>query len=368
MKLAALLLTSCALVSFAADSSAVKKQNWGKADGKDVFLYTLQNKNGVVVTITNYGAIVQAIKTPDKHGKVEDITLGFDTLAEYRSKNDPHFGGIVGRYGNRIDKGSFALDGHQYKLPINNGTNTIHGGFKGFDKQVWDVKDAAPDHVTLHYLSKDGEEGFPGNLDVTVRYSLNDKNELRIDYTLTSDKDTVHNLTNHTYFNLAGQGKGNVLQHVVMINADKITIVKADLIPTGEIIPVAGTPFDFRQPHALGERINVKNAQLEYGKGYDQNFIVNGSGMRLAARVTEPTSGRVLEVLTDQPAVQLYSGNHLEGPIAGKQGKVYGFRDGLCLETQHYPDSPHQPNFPSTRLKAGQTFHSTTIYRFSTLK
>lgn len=370
MKLVALLLMSCVVAAFAlaADSSAARKQNWGKADGKDVFLFTLQNKNGVEVTITNYGATVQAIKTPDRSGRVEDITLGYDTLAGFQSKGNPYFGTIVGRYGNRIDKGRFTLAGHEYKLPINNGTNSLHGGIKGFDKQVWDVKDAGAGHVTLHYLSQDGEEGYPGNLDVTVKYTLNANNELKIDYTLTTDKNTVHNLTNHAYFNLAGEGNGDVLKHEVMLNADNFTTIKADLIPTGEIKPVAGTPFDFRKPHAIGERINGKDPQLVYGKGYDHNFIVNGSGMRLAARVTEPASGRVLEVLTDEPAIQLYTGNFLDGTVRGKGGKAYGNRSAFCLETQHYPDSPNHPNFPSTELKAGQTFHSTTIFRFSTVK
>jgi aldose 1-epimerase len=371
MKLVVLLLLSCVVVAFAFanDSSAARKQNWGKADGKDVFLYTLRNKNGFEVAITNFGATVQALKVPDKSGHVDDVVLGYDSLLGYLSKEDPYFGAVVGRYANRIAKGRFVLESREYKLAINNGPNSLHGGATGFDKRVWDVKESGANHVTFHYLSPDGEEGYPGNLSVTVMYTLTDNNELKIEYTATTDKDTVLNISNHSYFNLAGQGNGDVLKHQVMINADKFTPMDSTLIPTGELKPVAGTPFDFRKPTVIGARINEKDQQLEYGRGYDHNFVLNDPGkMRLAARVIEFTSGRTLEVLTDQPGLQFYTGNFLDGTIRGKGGKAYGNRYAFCLETQHYPDSPNHPNFPSTELKAGQTFRSTTIFRFSTVK
>ena len=359
-------ITVIALGAFAADSAS--KQNWGRADGKDVHLYTFTNKNGMQVAITNYAAAVQAIRVPDKNGKIEDVALGFDTLADYQEKNSPHFGTIVGRVGNRIAKGQFTLEGKLYKLPLNNKTNTLHGGVKGFDKHVWDVQDVGADHITLHYLSKDGEEGFPGNLDTTVKYTLTADNSLVIDYTVKTDKPTIQNLTNHTYFNLAGEGKGDVMKQVLTINADKFTADDKELLPTGEIKPVAGTPFDFRTPHAIGERIDAKDPQIVNGMGYDHNFILNGSGMRWAAKATDPSSGRTLEVDTDQPAVQLYTGNFLDGTVKGKGGKGYVHRGAFCLETQHYPDSPNHPNFPSIELKPGQTFRSKTVFRFGTTK
>ena len=369
MKLLVLLVFLSVLVVAALAADAAKKESWGKADGKEIFLYTLRNKNGVEVAVTNFGATVQAIRTPDKNGHIDDITLGYDSLAGYQTREDPYFGAVVGRYGNRIAKGRFRLGEHEYKLAINNGPNSLHGGSKGFDKRAWDVKDFGARHIILHYLSPDGEEGYPGNLDVTVGYTLTDNDELKIEYTATTDKPTVLNLTNHSYFNLAGQGNGDVLQHQITINADRFTPVDATLIPTGELKEVAGTPFDFRDPKTIGQRINAPDPQLEYGKGYDHNFVLNGPGkIRVAARVMEPTSGRILEVLTDQPGLQFYTGNFLDGTIKGKGGKMYGFREAFCLETQHYPDSPNHPSFPSTELKTGQTFHSVTVFRFSTTK
>ena len=371
MKLVVLLLMSCVVVAFAfaADSNALQKQSWGTREAIDVLQITLKNKHGMEVTLISIGATIQAIKVPDKSGRVDDVVLGYDSLDGYLTKEDPYFGAVVGRYANRIAKGRFTLDGHEYKLAINNAPNTLHGGNKGFDKRVWDLEESGADHVTFHYLSPDGEEGYPGILNVTVKYTLTANNELKIEYSATTDKNTVLNISNHSYFNLAGQGNGDVLKHQVMINADKFTPVDSTLIPTGELKPVAGTPFDFRKPTVIGARINEKDRQLEYGRGYDHNFVLNDPGkMRLAARVIEFTSGRTLEVLTDQPGLQFYTGNFLDGTVKGKGGKVYGNRYAFCLETQHYPDSPNHPNFPSTELKSGQTFRSTTIFRFSTVK
>ena len=347
-----------------------KKMSFGKTrDGHAVDLYTLTNANGVVVTITNYGGTVVSLKTPDRHGKFADVVLGFDNLDGYLG-DEPYFGALVGRYGNRIAKGRFTLDGHEYHLAQNNNGNSLHGGLKGFDKRVWTPKDISTKElpaIELTYLSKDGEEAYPGNLSMKVTYSLTPKNELKIDYTATTDKDTVLNLTNHSYFNLAGEGQGDILSHVMMINADRTTPVDATLIPTGELKSVAGTPFDFRKPTAIGARINDNDEQLNFGKGYDHNFVLNhkGSALSLSARVTEPSSGRVLEVLTAEPGLQFYTGNFLDGTIHGKGGKVYGRRAAFCMETQHFPDSPNHPKFPSTELKPGQKYHTVTIYRFS---
>lgn len=348
----------------------VTKEMFGKtADGRAVEIFTLRNKSGVEARITNYGGIVVSLKTPDRAGKLDDIVLGFDSLDGYLGEH-PYFGAIVGRYGNRIAKGRFTLNGVEYKLAQNNGENALHGGIKGFDKAVWTAKETTVDGapaVEMSYLSKDGEEGYPGNLSATVTYSLNDRNELRIDYRATTDKDTVVNLTNHSYFNLAGQGEGDILNHVMTINAARFTPVDAGLIPTGELRPVDGTPFDFRTPTAIGARIDGKDEQLIRGKGYDHNFVLDGTPdqLSLAARVTEPKSGRILEVLTTQPGVQFYTGNFLDGSIRGKGGKAYKFRYGFCLETQHFPDSPNQPSFPSAVLKAGDKYQTTTVFRFS---
>lgn len=365
--LGAIGLTSCAPEARETSTSRFSRQSFGKTDtGEQVELYTLTNSKGVAAAITNYGGILVSLKVPDRAGQLADVVLGFDALDGYL-KAHPYFGAIIGRYGNRIAKARFTLNGVEYQLARNEGENSLHGGIKGFDKAVWTAKEIdGGKGLELTYLSKDGEEGFPGNLAVTVTYSLNDENELKIDYAATTDKDTVVNLTNHSYFNLAGQGEGDVLGHVVTINADRFTPVDAKLIPTGELRPVEGTPFDFRSPRGIGERINDKDEQLVLGKGYDHNFVLNrtGEGLALAARVVEPKTGRVMEVLTTEPGMQFYTGNFLDGTITGKGGKVYRQRYGFCLETQHFPDSPNKPEFPSVVLKPGEQYRSTTIYRF----
>ena len=354
----------------AAESApSLKKTAFGKMpDGQEIDLYTLTNRHAMQAAIINYGGIVVRLLTPDRSGHMGDVVQGFDNLAGYLQP-EPYFGALIGRYGNRIGHAQFTLDGVTHHLAKNDGDNTLHGGIKGFDKQVWKAREVSkePPAVELTYLSKDGEEAFPGNLSVTVVYTLTDANELKIDYKATTDKDTVLNLTNHSYFNLAGQGSGDILKHEIMINADRFTPVDAGLIPTGELKSVAGTPFDFRKPVAIGAHINDNDEQLKRGKGYDHNFVLNrtGSGLSLAARVAEATSGRIMEVLTTQPGVQFYTGNFLDGTLHGKGGKVYGHRFALCLETQHFPDSPNKPQFPTTELKPGQTYHQTTVYRFS---
>jgi aldose 1-epimerase len=350
----------------------IARSAFGKmADGQAIDLYTLTNSSGMQVTLTNYGGHVVSIVVPDRYGKMADVVLGFDHLDGYLATN-PFFGALVGRYANRIGKAEFKLDGVEYKLAKNDGPNSLHGGLKGFDKRVWKAHEIAPPHpaVELTYLSKNGEEGYPGNLSVKVVYTLTDANELRIDYTATTDKDTVLNLTNHSYFNLAGAGNGDILKQVMMINADRFTPIDATLIPTGELRSVAGTPLDFRKPTAIGARIDADDEQLKFGKGYDHNFVINrtGHGLTLAARAVDPASGRVLECFTTQPGVQLYTGNFLDGTIHGKGGKVYGRRSAFCLETQHFPDSPNKPSFPTAELKPGQTYHETTVYKFSTTK
>jgi aldose 1-epimerase len=366
----AIQLMSAAAVSLGAAAKNLEKRSFGKTrTGEAVDLFTLKNAKGMEAAITNFGGIVVSLKTPDRNGKLADVVLGFDSLDGYLGDN-PYFGAIVGRYGNRIAKGRFTLDGKQYKLATNNGPNALHGGIKGFNKVVWQAQPAGDSGVKLTYVSKDGEEGYPGTLTATVEYTLTDANELKISYLATTDKDTVLNLTNHSYFNLAGEGTGDILGHELQIFADRFTPVDATLIPTGELRPVAGTPFDFRQPHTIGERIDSNDEQIKIGGGYDHNFVLNGTmGMiHPAARVSEPKSGRVMEVLTTQPGVQFYSGNFLDGSIKGKGGKPYKHRYGLCLETQHFPDSPNHPNFPTTTLKPGEKYQTTTIYKFSTGK
>jgi aldose 1-epimerase len=347
----------------------LSRAEFGKtADGAPVQIYTFTNKNGLEARITNYGGIVVSLKAPDRKGAMADVILGFDTLHDYLTSSSPYFGALIGRYGNRIGHARFTLDGVEYKLAANNGPNSLHGGTHGFNQAVWTPRELPDGGLELTYLSKDGEEGYPGNLKAIVTYHLTDANELKIDYVATTDKDTVLNLTNHAYFNLQGEGNGDILNHRVTVNADRFNPVDAGLIPTGELRPVSGTPFDFRKATAVGARIEQNDDQLKLGKGYDHNWILNenGDAPRLAARVEEPASGRVLEVITDQPGVQFYTGNSLNGTIKGKGGKPYGRFSGLCLETQHFPDSPNQPKFPSTVLKPGQQFHSTTIYRLST--
>ncbi len=349
----------------------ISKSDYGTTQaGQPVDLYTLTNANGLVAKITNYGGIVTELWLPDRDGAMADVVLGFDNLADYEEKS-PYFGCIVGRYGNRIAKGSFVLDGVTYnKLAINNGDNHLHGGLKGFDKQVWDTEPfetADGVGLKLHYISSDMEEGYPGNLDVTVTYTLTNADELKIDYEATTDKPTVCNLTNHSYFNLAGQGSGNNYDHELMLNADAFTPINEGLIPIGEIRPVKGTPMDFTQPTAIGKHIGDDDEQIKYGGGFDHNWVLNKAGdeLSLAARVYEPKTGRIMEVHTTEPGVQFYAGNFLDGSFAGKEGKVYKHRYALCLETQHYPDSPNQPDFPSTALRPGETYKTTTVHKFS---
>jgi len=366
---AGLAITALAGKSAEMAKSMEKKVFGTTADGKTADLYTLKNKNGMQVSITNFGATVVSILVPDKAGKTADVALGYDTLDGYEL-NKNYLGVLVGRYGNRIAHGKFSIDGTEYTLAKNNGDNSLHGGIKGFNKALWDAKDASKGGeaaVEMKYVSKDGEEGYPGNLSVTVVYTLTNKNELKIDYSATTDKKTVVNLTNHTYFNLAGQGNGDILQHELMINADKFTPVDSGLIPTGELKKVQGTPFDFQKPTAIGARIDANDEQIKLGGGYDHNFVLNrekATGLSLAARVTDPTSGRTMEVWTTEPGVQFYTGNFLDGSFKGKGGMAYQKRTAFCLETQHFPDSPNHPSFPTTLLKPGERYHTTTVYKF----
>ena len=353
-------------------TAGIKKSTFGKTtEGQVSDLYTLTNHSGMQVGITNYGGRVTTILVPDRHGKMDDVVLGFDNLDGYLG-NDPFFGALVGRYGNRIGKARFKLDGKEYKLAVNNGPNSLHGGVKGFDKVFWTAREYSknPPAIELTYVSADGEEGYPGKLTTKVIYTLTDASELKIDYTATTDKNTVLNLTNHSYFNLAGQGNGDILKHEIMIKADRFTPVDDTLIPTGELRKVEGTPFDFRTSTAIGARIDADDEQIKFGKGYDHNFVLNrtGHGLTVAARVTDPESGRVMDVLTTQPGIQFYTGNFLDGTVRGKGGKAYAHRAAFCLETQHFPDSPNQPKFASAELKPGVTYHQITIYKFSTTK
>lgn len=354
-------------------AKSIEKTAYGKApDGTEVSLFTLTNAKGVQAEITNFGGIVVSLKVPDKQGKLADVVLGYDSLEGY-TQNPSFFGALIGRYGNRIAHGKFELDGKTYTLAKNNGENSLHGGNVGFNKVVWTPRafeGKEGPSLELKYLSKDGEEGYPGNLSVTVVYTLTNTNELKIEYSATTDKATVVNLTNHSYFNLTGAPSNTILQHLLMINADRFTPVDSGLIPTGELKSVAGTPFDFRKPTAIGARINDNDEQIKLGGGYDHNFVLNGTpkqgGLTLAARVTEPTSGRVMEVWTTEPGVQFYTSNFLNGSIHGKGGIAYEKHAALCLETQHFPDSPNHPKFPTTTLKPGGKYHTVTVYKFST--
>jgi len=363
----ACLLAGCASNNTA--TSQIDKQPFGTAPtGEPVDIYTLRNDKGAEARIMTYGGIVVSLKMPDKDGQFSDVVLGYDKLDSY-VKNSPYFGALIGRYGNRIGGAKFTLDGVTYTLATNDGPNMLHGGLKGFDKRVWSAKaggSADGPQLVLHYLSKDGEEGFPGNLDVTATFTLTHDNALRLEYAATTDKDTVVNLTHHGYFNLAG--KGDILSHVVMIPADLFTPVDSTLIPTGVLQPVENTPFDFRTPTAIGARIGQDDEQLKFGKGYDHNWVINKKmgDLTLMARVTEPATGRVMEVWSTEPGLQFYSGNFLDGTLTGKGGTVYEHRDAFCMEPQHYPDSPNKPDFPTTELKPGEVYHNTIIYKFST--
>ena len=358
-----------AAVSIIAEAkTTVTSQPFGKMpDGTPVEIYTLSD-GAFEARIATYGGVVVSLKAPDRNGKTADVVLGFDDLdgyvANFNGPADAYFGALIGRYANRIAHGSFSLDGHKYSLPLNNGANTLHGGPHGFNNVVWKAKPIA-DGVELSYLSKDGEAGYPGNLTATVRYTLV-KGDLRIEYSADTDKDTVVNLTNHSYFNLAGQG--DILNHQLTLHASRFTPVDAGLIPTGELKAVESTPFDFRKATAVGARINANDAQLHLGRGYDHNWVLDSGGGKLveAAELYDPASGRFLKVLTDQPGIQFYSGNFLDGSIKGKGGKPDVLHAALCLETQHFPDSPNHPDFPSTELKPGQRYHTITVYSFST--
>lgn len=341
-------------------------------DFDQVKLYTLTNSSGMTVKVTNYGAIITSIVVPDRDGNMADIAFGYDSLEAYiNAKETPYFGAIVGRYGNRIAKGKFTIDGEAYRLQTNNNENHLHGGYRGFDKVIWSAKSLESENgIELTHVSLDGEEGYPGELVSKVTYRLNDKNQIVIDYHATTNKPTPVNLTQHTYFNLVGEGADTILDHELMINAEKFTPIDEGLIPTGELRDVSGTPFDFTNAKPIGRDIEKDDQQLKYGLGYDHNWVLKKTSeegaMTLAARVHEPTSGRVLEVHTNEPGLQFYCGNFLDGSLKGKSGKSYKYRSGFCLETQHYPDSPNQPNFPSTILRPGDTYESQTTFTFST--
>ncbi len=350
--------------------SELTREHWGQTEaGDDIDLFTLRNKSGITAQVTTYGGRLVSLKTPDRDGRFDDIVLGFDNLEGYLGHN-PFFGALVGRYANRIANAEFMLEGKHYMLDRNNGENSLHGGKKGFDKRVWEATETNVEGnqaLQLHYLSAAGEEGYPGTLDVHVTYTLTDENDLRLDYRATTDSVTVLNLTNHSYFDLSGVGSGKILNTIVTIHADRFTPINKNLVPTGELRPVEGTPFDFREPSVVGSRIDAGGDQLEYCQGYDHNFVLNaaGNGLAPAAKAFDPHSGRVLEVLTTQPGVQFYTGNHLDGSVKGK-GVVYKFRTGMCFETQHFPDSPNHPEFPSTELRAGSEFKNTTVFHFGT--
>jgi aldose 1-epimerase len=353
--------------------ASTRKESFGRtANGQNIDLFTLTNTGGLEARVMTYGGILLSLKVPDRNGHVDNIVLGFDSADGYYTTGQ-YFGALIGRYANRIGKGRFTLNGVEYKLTVNRGEHHLHGGVNGFNRVVWRARPLqTPTGATLEltYLSADGEEGYPGNLSVKVVYTLTNNNELRIEYSAVTDTDTVVNLTNHSYFNLAGQGQGDILEHELMINAARFTPVDSGLIPTGELRNVQGTPFDFTRMTAIGSRINQDDEQLKFGNGYDHNWVLNGEigKLRKGAAVRESRTGRVMEVWTTEPGVQLYSGNFLDGTMIGKGGKTYQRHDALCLETQHYPDSPNQPEFPTATLKAGERYRSTTIYRFSTTK
>ena len=360
--------TGCSTMN--APKGSITKADFGKTpDGQAVEIYTLRNSRGAEARIMTYGGIVQSLTMPDKNGKLADIVLGYDNLQGYIDKT-PYFGALIGRYGNRIGGAKYVLEGQTYTLATNNNGNSLHGGLKGFDKVVWAARSMVTTHgpaLILTYFSKDGEEGYPGNLEVTAVYTLTDDNELELEFAATTDKPTVVNLTHHSYFNLAGQGNGDILGHIVYINSDQTTPVDSGLIPTGNFADVTGTPFDFRKPTAIGARINDPDTVLQYGPGYDHNWVINKplGQFGLQARVVEPNSGRVMEVWSDEPGLQFYAGNFLDGTIHGRGGVAYQVHTGFCMEPQHYPDSPNKPQFPSTELKPGHKYKNTIVYKFS---
>ncbi len=369
--LAAASLVGCASHSMShSTQDSISSKPFGQTpDGTAVELYTLRNAHGLEARIMTYGGILQSLQVPDRTGKLGDVVLGYDQLQGYIDKT-PYFGALIGRYGNRIGGAKFSLDGQTYNLATNNGPNSLHGGLKGFDKVVWSAKPlVGPDgpELVLAYYSRDGEEGFPGNLQVTAIYTLTDDNELKLEFSATTDKATVVNLTHHTYWNLTAAGDKDILGHLVYINADQTTPVDSGLITTGEFKSVDGTPFDFRKPTTIGARISDPDPVLQYGPGYDHNWVINKpfGQYGLQARVTEPGTGRIMEVWSDEPGLQFYAGNFLDGTIKGKGGKVYNIHDAFCMEPQHYPDSPNKPNFPTTVLKPGEKYHNTIVYKFS---
>lgn len=353
------------------EDKMIEKKLFGKiSPSGSVYLYTLTNKNGMKVEIINYGAIVVSLTAPDKNGKLEDVVLGFDNLQDY-VKDNSFIGAIIGRCANRINKGKIALDGKEYQLTINDGENQLHGGSKGFNKVLWDavpIESDSAQALKLTYRSPDGDEGYPGNLDIEVIYTLSNRNELKINYKATTDKPTVVNLTNHSYFNLSGSPVNTILDEELQLDADDMTAVNEVLIPTGELLRVANTPFDFRSPHKIGERINEMNEQLKFGGGYDHNWVLNNynGSVRKVGELFEPNNGRLMEIYTDQPGMQFYSGNFMNGTLKGKKGIIYNYRSALCLEAQHFPNSPNQPNFPSVRLNPGEKYKQQTVYRFTT--
>jgi len=353
------------------DQAMIEKKLHGTLpDNRQVFLYTLQNASGMKAEISELGATIVSLYVPDRKGNIADVVLGYDSVSGYLNGSS-YFGAIVGRYGNRIAKGKFTMEGKEYQLTVNSGTNHLHGGAKGFDKVLWKgepIESKTDPALKLTYVSEDGEEGYPGTATVIVTYTVTENNELRIDYEGTTDKTTILNPTHHSYFNLTGDLKKKILDHELMINADAFTPVDQNLIPTGELKKVEGTPFDFRKPEKIGLRINDKNEQLSFGIGYDHNWVLNdyNKDVHLAATLYDAQSGRYMEVLTDQPGLQFYSGNFLDGSANGKSGIAYAYRTGLCLEAQLFPDSPNKENFPSAFLKSGEVYHQTTIYKFST--
>lgn len=343
------------------------KEFKGKIDGKDVKLYTLSNSQGMEVYFTNYGGRIVGLIVPDKNGKKTDVVVGFDSSEAYENSSEAYFGATIGRYGNRIDKGEFSLDGEEYSITVNNNGNALHGGKKGFQTKIWDAEQPDDNSLVLSYVSEDMEEGFPGNLEVKVTFSIDDDNELKIDYHATTDKKTVVNLTNHAFFNLNGEGSGDILDHTLQIYADKFTPVDETLIPTGELRNVEGTPFDFRKPKDIGDEINAENEQLKNGLGYDHNYVLSGKkgkGMNHAATVKGDKSGIVMEVYTEEPGLQFYSGNFMKSKNTLKSGANDDYRTAFCLETQHFPDSPNQRDFPSTVLESGEVYETTSIYSF----
>jgi aldose 1-epimerase len=336
-------------------------------NGEQTDLFTMTNDNGMGMKVTNYGARIVALCVPDKAGKPVDVVFGYNTLDEYLNNPEKFYGAAIGRYGNRIAKATFQIDSVIYKLAANNGVNHLHGGPKGYFAVIWKAEQVNPSKIIFTYLSRDGEEGYPGNLEISMIYELTPSNELKIEYTATTDKKTVCNLTQHTYFNLSGEGSATINDHLLMINADKYTPVDETLIPSGELAPVENTPMDFTRPTAIGERVNNDFIQLKYGGGYDHNWVINKQtiGVELAATLESPVSGIKMSVFTDQPGLQFYGGNFLDGKDNGKSGKPYVYRSALCLETQHFPDSPNQPQFPSTLLLPGQKYSHVCIYKFS---